>query len=92
MAWSSRLRPGDSRTTRAIATRHCWQFVNKRSDADSFDGVSRWFCSHCDAERESWTRAKPDRFGHHNNQSRYRACKDAPWRSKCPTCERKAVA
>lgn len=87
MAWSSRLDRGP-RTTRAIAKIHTWQFVSKRADPSSFDGVSRWFCSNCSAERESWINGKPGKHGHHAYRSRYRTSRVEPWRSKCPPCVR----
>lgn len=94
MAWSSRLDRGP-RTTRAIATVHTWQFINKQPSSratpenspSAVDGFSLWFCSNCDAKRESYQSTK----GACANRAKYRAGAGGPWVSKCPPCERKAT-
>lgn len=96
MAWSSRWDPRRGpRTSRGIAVIHTWQFVSKRSTSRAtpenspatVDGFSLWFCSNCNAERESYQSTK----GACANRAKYRAGAAGPWVSKCPPCERKAT-
>jgi len=91
MSWSSRM-PYGPKTSRAIATIHNWQFVNKRSTSRAtpehspaaVEGFSLWFCSNCDAKRESWQSAG----GACSNRSKYLPRGRDTWVSKCPPCER----